>query len=346
MKQRRSAQAFVYRAGIGLRGTPITCDGPGFANDLIFLSHAYALAPHRSTALTGPRAGRRQVVTTETTLRLLGNIGDKLKGRTLPAAFGRPFNLGGHRIEVVPTGYLPGSAALLCESDGRRLFYVGAFCPESPVPGIESCEVRNADAMCVDASLGDPERHLPPRSESLAKVRTFVGETLQARKTPVLLGAAQGALAWVATELVRAGFALRAHARVHSALARLHAVTGAVPAVARFSSKLSEGEALLWPMEARAKLPSKLPSGFPARLALVSGTAADPGLCESMQVAAGFPLTTLPSFTEILALIEASAAREVALFHGPAESVAKLLRQRGLDAYPVGPPRQMTLPGA
>ena len=86
MKPRRSPHAFVYRAGIGLAGTHITCDATGFPSDLIFLSHARALAPRWPVALSGARAGRRQIVTTELTLRLLGDVGEKLRSRALPTA--------------------------------------------------------------------------------------------------------------------------------------------------------------------------------------------------------------------------------------------------------------------
>ena len=55
-------------------------------------------------------------------------------------------------------------------------------------------------------------------------------------------------------------------------------------------------------------------------------------------------LTNLPSFAELLATVESTGAREVALHGGEAESVAALLRERGLDAYTLGPPRQMNLP--
>ena len=146
MKPRRSKHAFSYRAGIRIPGTDITCDALGFPSDLVFLSHANALAPRGAADLAGGRAGRRQFVTTETTLRLLGDAGAKLRERALPAAFGRPFNLGPHRLEVVPTGYLPGAAALLCETETVRAFYLGAFCPEPFIEGIEPALIRRADA--------------------------------------------------------------------------------------------------------------------------------------------------------------------------------------------------------
>ncbi len=335
--------AFVYRAGIGLAGTHITCDATGFASDLIFLSHARALAPRGPVALAGARAGRRQIVTTELTLRLLGDAGEKLRSRALPAAFGRPFNLGDHRIEVVPTGHLPGSAALLCEGEERRLFYLGAFCPEPLWAGLAASEVRDADAVCVDATFGDPRLTFPPRGEAIADIRTFVKTTLGDGRTPVLLASPFGALSAVAQDLIEAGFALRAHPRVAAVLARLRAAGEHLPAPTRFAGRITKGEVLLWPPEARDA--ESLAALDNLRLALVSGSAVEPSVLEHLHLSQGFALTNLPSAAEILAAIAATGAKEVALFHDGAEPLATLLRERGFDAYALGPPRQMTLPG-
>jgi putative mRNA 3-end processing factor len=344
MKQRRSTHAFVYRAGIGLSGTHITCDAAGFPSDLIFLSHARALPPRGPAALADARAGRRQIVTTEKTLTLLGAAGDKLRPRTLPAAFGRPFNLGGHRIEVVPTGYLPGAAALLCESDGRSLFYAGRFCPEAIVEGVETAEIRRADAICLDATFGDPRLVFPPRKQVVAEVRAFVAEALQKGQTPVLLASPFGALPALVLDLARAAVPMHAHPRIAAVLTRLRGVCPGLPVVPRFAGKLAAGGALLWPTEARDNA-SLQAVGSPC-LALVSGAAADPEMLARMRVQHGFALTNMASFPEILSTIEATGAREVALYHGSAEALATLLRGRGYQAYALEPPRQMTLPGS
>jgi len=343
MKPRRTPHAFVYRAGIGLAGTHITCDATGFASDLIFLSHARALAPRGPAALSGARAGRRQIVTTEQTLRLLGNAGEKLRSRTLPAAFGRPFNLGDHRIEVVPTGYLPGAAGLLCERDDRPIFYMGAFCPEPLVAGIEASEVRRADAICLDATFGDPSLLFPPRQEAIAGVRTFVQQAIGEGQTPVLLASPFGALPAVALDLAQAGLALRAHPRIAAVLSRLRGVCESLPTPARFAGKIAKGEVLLWPPEAREA--SHLTALDNLRFALVSGLAAEPGMLVRLRLQHGFALTNLPSAAEITTAIAAAGAKEVALFHEGAEPLAALLRGRGFDAYALGPPRQMTLLG-
>jgi hypothetical protein len=341
MKPRRP-HSFSYRAGIGLFATHITCDGLGFANDLAFFSSANAVDPQSAKVLTSSRVGRRQIVTTEKTLRLLGAIGDKLRPRTLPAVFGRPFNLGGHRIEIVPTGHWPGSAALLCEVAGRRIFYTGAFCPEPLFDGVEPAEVRSCDAICVDASLGEPTLFFPPRKQALADVVAFVQETLHDKLTPVLLGSPFEALPAVALHLARLGIALRGQARIAAAWSKMRAVWDALPQVGRFANKVGPGEVLLWPVGAEQV--AALGSQPNLRMAVVSAAAARPEPLAALASAARFPLTNLPSFSEIMTAIEATGAREVALFRGRSEGLVEILRARGCDAYTLEPPTQMTLP--
>ena len=344
MKPRRSEPAFVYRAGISLGGTPITCDGIGSASDLIFLSHARALSLRAASQLSGARASRRQIVTTETTLRLLGDAGEKLRDRTLPAAFGRPFNLGNERIEVVPTGYLPGSAGLLCENDGHSAFYLGAYAPEALAPDFPASEVRRADAVCIDATFGDPGLVIPPRQQTIAEIVAFAKAALAEKQTPVLLGSPFGALAAVASALFHASLPLRAHSRIAAVLSRLRPYQPSLPTPARFSGRVAEGEVLLWPSEARDAV--ALSALERLRFALVAGAAAHPEALSRMRVERGFALTVLPTAAEIQATIAATGAKEVALFHDGAEPLAKQLLDQGLFAYRLEPPLQMTLPGA
>lgn len=343
LRSPRSSHAFVYRAGIGLAGTHITCDAAGFASDLIFLSHARALGPRGASRLAGARAGRRQVVATETTLRLLGEAGATLRSRTLPAAFGRPFNLGGHRIELVPSGYLPGSAALLCEAQGRPLYYLGACAPEALVPGLGPAEVRAADALCIDARFGHPRLVFPPRRQVLADIRGFAQASLREGRTPVLLVSAVGVLPALAWELLGAGLAPRAHPRLARELARLHEVCDAIPPVGRAGRQPREGEVWLWPAEARHARTLPPPSSL--RLALVTGAPNGSELLAEVRGDAVFALTTLPNHAEILSVLGACGAREVALVNGDSDELVADLRGRGLDAYSLGPPRQMTLVG-
>lgn len=344
MKHRPFTPAFVYRAGIGIDGTQITCDGIGQVSDLIFLSHARALSPRATRHLSGARASRRQIVTTETTLQLLGETGDKLRGRTLPAAFGRPFNLGSERIEVVPTGYLPGAAGLLCECRGRTVFYLGAYAPEALAAELAASEIRRADALCIDATFGDPSLTFPPRATVIADVVVFAQAVLAEKATPVLLASPFGPLPAVALALARANLSLRAHPRIAAVLSRLRAYQPPLPSAARFSGRVADDEVLLWPSEARDAL-ANVGIDKP-RVALISGSAGRPEALARFRVERGFALTALPYAAEIEATLAAAGAKEAALVGEGALALAKRLRDQGLLAYVLEPPRQMTLPGA
>jgi hypothetical protein len=340
MKAQRSARAFTYAAGIRLADANIACDALGHANDLVFLSHANALSPRDRLK----ELGRRELLTTEQTLRMLGAAAPTLRVRALPAAFGRPFTLGPCRIELLSSGHLPGAAALLCESERRRTMYLGAFCPEPLLDGVEPFLVRRADALCIDAALAASEFVIPPRQQVRVELQGFVEQSLAEGARVVLLISAFGATTTVAAGLAKAGVRLRAHRRLAAVLARLHLVCESVPPVARFAGKLGASEVLLWPAEARNA--ADLAELGDVRLGFVSGLAADPMLLTSMRIHRGFALSNLPGLAEILEVIGTSGATEIALFNDPSGTVATRLGARGLDAYVVGPPRQMSLPTA
>jgi putative mRNA 3-end processing factor len=336
----RRGPAFAFSRGVRLEGTNIACDALGAAGELIFLSHAQALgALHRRLPLR--RGGRQELLVTEATLALLGSAGARLRRHALPAAFGRPFALGDTRVELFPSGHLPGAASLLVESGGRRLVYAGTVRMGAPAFGATAAEHRAADAICIDGTFGDPRFALPPPEEALAGLRAFVAETLAAGAAPVLLTPPFGTAMDVAAALAAAGVALRGHRAVVGAAAAHRDAGARPPAIARFAGKLGPGEALLWPPEAReAALLARL---SPARFAFVSGFSCDPAAMAAVRADVAVPLSNQGGYAELLAQVEASGAHEVAVHRGHAEALAAALRARGLNAYALGPPRQLEL---
>lgn len=354
MKAGRVGQrAFSHARGVRLAGTNIACDAVGTAGGLVFLSHALALVGAgggraagsagfpRSFGAALPRGGRQEVLATEATLSLLGRAGESLRRRALPASFGRPFALGEHRVELFPSGYLPGAASLLVEGTRRRTVYAGSVRLSTPAFGAPPAEIRRADAICLDATFGHPRFELPPPAEALAVLRTFVEETLESGRAPVLLLSPFAAGMEAASFLVKAGFSVRGH-RSMLAAAALYKKAGLVPpAIPRFAAKLGEKEVLLWPPEARrAPLLGTLPR---ARFAFVSGFSLDPRAVAEVGADCAVPLSNQGGYADLLAYIEATGAREVAVFRGHAEHFAETLREKGLFAYAIGPARQMEL---
>jgi putative mRNA 3-end processing factor len=327
--------AFVHRAGVRLDGTNITCDAAGSATDLVFLSHAQAVGTPGRRRFPVRRAGRQELLATERTLALLGRAGEGLRRHALPAGYGRPFVLGDGRVELVPSGHLPGSASLLCEIAQRRLLYAGAVNLETPGFGAEPAEIRRADALCIDGTFGHPRFAFPPRAEALAEVRAFVRDCHAEGRAPVLLVAPFGPALEVAAALAADGVSVRGHRSVVNAATAFRAIGVPAPLVARFERKLDPTEALLWPPELRgAPLLGVLERPC---FALLSGDE-DEGMRR-------IPLADRSGHRELLAYIKATGAREVAVTGTHAEELAGELRGLGLQAYALGPPRQMELPG-
>jgi hypothetical protein len=339
---KRAPRAFVYRAGVRLQGTILACDATS-GSDLIFLSHAEALDARAARALPRARHGRRQVLTTETTLALLGIPGERLRAHALLAGMGRPFALGELRLELFESGYAPGAASLLCErtapanSDARptRYVYAGVIGP-GDTPG-----VRPADALCLDATFGARRFVFPPVAEALTEVRRLVREALAHGHAPLVLVDAPGSALAVAAALAEDGVAVRGGRTVALAAATYAGAGLPTPPLQRFDGRLRPGEALLWPPDAReAPQLGRLEAPL---VILASAHAADPVEIARARADHGVPLTDRAGFADLLRYVVATGAREVALVRAPGDELAVALAERGLDVYPVGPPRQIAL---
>jgi hypothetical protein len=328
-----NGRTFSYRAGVRVRDSVLACDATG-GSDLIFLSHADVIDGHAARRLPRARAGRRKILTTDATLMLSGAAGERLRPYALVAAYGRPFMLGGLRLELFPSGYGPGAASLLCEHEAGRLVYSG------PV-GTNAPEVRVARALCLDGTFGSSRFAFPSLDDALASVSAFVSDSLAAGRAPVVLTHASDALLACASALGRAGIALRAHRAALAVAATFRAAGVAVPSLARFAGKLDAGEALLWPAEAR-DAPSLRRLTAPAFL-LASGTAADPTVVGPMRVDRAIALSTMADFNGLLRYVDAVGPSEVGVMHAGDGELCQTLRARGIDAYPVGPPEQISL---
>ncbi len=341
----KHAPAFSFRGGVGINDTILTCDASGSASRLVFLSHAQALGePGRGArvALRADANRRQDLLATEGTLVLLGPTGDRLRAHALPAPFGRPFTLGDLRLELFPSGHLPGAASLLCEFNNRRILYAGTVRASGPGAGVGAGEMRNADALCLDATFGSPRFVFPPREEALGQVRGFAEQSVTSARTPVLLVSPYGTAMEVAAWLGAQGFTLRAHSSIVAAATRFKAAGARpTPAIGRFTGKLSPREVLLWPPEGR-QAPQLGAIASPA-FAFVSGFSLVPETLAAMRVETGIALSNQSDFLDLVAYVDATGAQEVALYRGFNEELAAVLRAKGLHAYPLGPPRQMEL---
>lgn len=328
---RKNSRAFAYRAGVRIAGSVVACDASA-GSDLVFLSHAPVLGARGRRGLPRVGGGRRQILSTDTTLTLLGPVGDRLRAQALIAAYGRPFALGDMRLEIFPSGYLPGSASLLCERGGRRIVYAG--------PIGEGAEVRAADALCLDARLAAPGVVFPERAAAEARLRQTARDLLAGGGAPVLVVESPALALAAGLALGADGTPLRAHRAIMDAAAIFKRAKLPAPALQRFAGRLAANEILLWP--ASAAPPHVVGSRAPS-LVLVSPRADDPGRRARLGVSGGLTFSLGADFAALLRYVEATGAAEVALVGASGDDLAERLRGRGLDVYDLGPPSQIDL---
>lgn len=329
------ARSFLFRGGTRIAGTVIACDASG-GGDLLFVSNARALDRHPRM-----RVGRSQILTTTETLILSGADGDRVRSRALLVASGRPFALGELRLELLPSGHLPGAAVLSVELHARRVLYAGAARLGSPAWGAAAGAVRAADALCIDATFGNPRFVFISREEAGDAACRFAQASRDAGCAVVFLVGAFGPAQDLAPALAGAGWKLRGHRSTVAAAAAYRRVGVDLPAITRFSGKLGPDEILLWPATQRAA--GQLGRLGPTRVAWVSGWAGDATAAARVGADESIPYSSHADFAGLLAYVLATGAHEVAAEHGFAEDFAAELREREIGAYVLGPPRQIPL---
>ena len=336
----KKQSAFVYRAGVRLAGTVVACDAAA-GGDLVFLSHASVLGARGRRALPHVGGSRRQILATEATLALLGPAGERLRAQTLVVPFGRPFALGELRLEIFPSGFMPGAASLLCERDGRRIVYAGPV-GQVDQPGDGQAELRAADALCIDARFASREIAFPGRAAAEETLRGIAGDR-SAGGAPLFFIEPPALAPVIARILGAAGVSLRAHRTILDAVAAFRQVDprSSYPPVQRFAGRLAQNEALLWPAEARP--PSQGGQVQARRRVLVSPRAGTGAAGAQWSAAHRLTFPQGGDFAQLARYVEATGASEVALVGAPDDELAEVLRGRGLSAYRIGPPRQIDL---
>lgn len=323
------ARLLRFDDGLHLEGTILWLDAPR-ERDLSFLSHAAldTLPLHR------------KVLTSPATFRLLE--GQLATDRALPCPFFRPFFLGELELELLPAGFLPGSAQLLITWRGTRILYA-ADIGMKPNRTAEAIRIHRCDVLVMSCALGDPAIRVPERGQVEGDLLRFVRESLADGRPPVLLSDRLG----LAQELLRlldeAGIPARSHRSI-ARHARAYVELGQRLPTGEQRGPLRPDEALVWPLALHASPTLHCLRPRP-RLAVVGEQALLGDVAPGQPLPAGprFPLTLQPDFAELLAYVKAAAPGRVLLHRGRVRAFRQALVERGYDVELVLPPEQMRI---
>jgi len=315
-----------FRGAVRLAGELLQFDG--FTEDgLTFVSHAHVRVP----------PGAERLVTSVITARLLGS-----RARyALATPYGRDFSLGALGLRMLPTGHVPGAAALRVRHQNRTLVYAGQLGAYGEFFGLAGAVAEPCDTLVLDAPYGGPGRRLPKPQVVLDRIGAFCRKAQADGVAPVLLCARLGLAQPLSALLHREGFAVQLHRSQHRYLGPLRELGLPVGPARRFEGALPADGLLVWPHDLRHA--ASLEAVGPHRTALVSARALRPHAAEDHECHAAFPLSEHADLPRIRRYVDQASPRRIYLLPGTPPDLAAKLRSPGRVVHRFGPPSQLEL---
>ena len=242
---------------------------------------------------------------------------------------GERFEWRGARCTVFPAGHILGAAQLLIESGEERVVYTGDIKLRAPLCGLAT-EIVPCDRLIIECTFGLPIYHFLDREEAARHIAAFARECLDDGVTPVFYGYALGRGQEIAHVLCQAGIPVAVHGAVARFIPNYERAGYAFDGWRPYQPKATRGMALVVTPGLRNTLEA---GGGALRVAYVSGWA---GLANARARAGAeelIPYSDHGDFSELVEIIERSQAKRVDLVHGYTDAFARILRQRGIEAY-------------
>ncbi len=255
--------------------------------------------------------------------------------RVTAAAYGETVSLDGVRVSLHPAGHILGSAQVRVDHQGEVWVASGDYKRQSD-PTCPAFEPLRCHTFISEATFALPVFRWDESSVTMAEIGGWIEEMRQAERPAVLFGYALGKAQRILAEL--RALRLDRPVFVHGALLPLIEVyRGAgveMPPVRRATDAGRgapfAGELIIAPLSARGSTWMRRFSDHSA--AFASGWMRIRGARRRRAYDRGFALSDHADWDAVLRTIEDTAAERVFVTHGYTETLARFLRERGLDA--------------
>lgn len=264
-------------------------------------------------------------------LVLRARIGGSVPIDTL--RFRESLSINGVQLSLHSSGHVLGAAQVRIEHAGVTWVVTGDYKTQLD-PTCDPFETVAADVLITESTFGLPLYRWQEPAEIAAAINAWWRENQAAGRTSVILAYALGKAQRLAAmvdpsigPIVGHGAVMKLVRAYRDSGVRLPPIDG-VPPRAR---KVGNGRALV------IAPPSVAGSRWlrlfgEASIAMASGWMTLRGVRRRRGFDRGFVVSDHADFPGLLSVIEASRARRVLVTHGATEALARLLRERGLDA--------------
>ena len=226
-------------------------------------------------------------------------------------------------------GHVLGSAGVLVESGGKRCFYTGDV-KLRPSLTCDPADIPECDTLVLETTFGLPVFRFRETEALRAEIAAHARAALAEGETPVFLGYALGKGPEIARILGDAGIPASLHGSTWK-MAEIYSRFGvAFPGAVPYAAGELAGRALVVPPSCRNQtMVTKLKK---ARIVAVTGWALLDAVYDRHGAQARVALSDHAGFDELLRIVEIAKPSRVVTVHGFADTFARVLRGRGLDA--------------
>ncbi len=318
-----------YDQGIHLLGT-----------DLWFDSKKKAKFSFISNANTGRFAPPEKVISTPETIKLIE--GKIKKSVVLACPYYRPFTLGNMQVELIPSGYMPGSAQIAVSSGDETIIYTGDINLRQSSTAVPA-HVKRCQILIMKCTYGAPKYVFPPAEQVIGALTEFIDSSLSSGSVPVILAEPVGKAQEIIVILSEKGYKLSIHKSIYKAVKIYEEFGIKFSNYELFKPKKVEGKVVVIPPhKGESKSIDRIKN---KRVAVIIETAADEqsSVKKVFNADEAFPLSNHAGFDELLRYVELVRPEKVYLIHGHPTEFARTLQKRGYDAIPLEKPAQLKL---
>lgn len=273
----------------------------------------------------------------ETVHLLRDRLGEGISVQALP--YGETLQISNTRLSLHPSGHMLGSAQVRVELNGETWVITGDY-KRTPDPTCLPFEPIQTNILVTECTFALPVFKWPPPDQIISAIREWWRDNASAGRTSLLIAYAFGKAQRIISELgLRSPSSLPGEIFAHWSVLKgceAYRKAGAILPEVREVKETKQRDILKTALVVAP--PSVLGTAWANRLApsvsaIVSGWVADPRYQPRRKTDTGFVLSDHADWTNILATIYESKAEKIYLVHGYADTLARHLREDGLQAY-------------
>jgi hypothetical protein len=317
-----------FDKGIHLRGTSLWFD-----------SAKKAKFSFISSANIGRFVPSEKVIATPETLRLIEKR--IRKSVALACPYNRPFTIGSVQAELIPSGYMPGSAQIEIQKAGRSIIYAGDINLRQSLTSVPA-RVKRCPMLIMKCTYGSPKYEFPPAEEVTGALSEFIDGALSSGSVPVLLTEAYGLAGELVKRLGDAGYELGVHKSIFEVIKIYEDFGIGFHGCELLKPKRTEGRVLVFPLKDGLKSVGDMRD---KKVGAVIESAPDERSYFKTLYGADevFPLSSRAGFRDLVKFVESVGPEKVFLTGAHSSGYARALRKKGFEAVPLEKPIQLKL---